>query len=231
MSAAAATQTAGTPGPSPSPAPPPPGRRQQGDLPLAILACLASGQQRPSEIGRAVGCYPSRVCNTSVRLERAGAVVAVGGGCYRAAPGAHARIADPGRLSRMIVVSLAAPRRIGELTRHTGASRTTVKGQVNALVSTGQVARIGLGLYVATGRPCAVPVVPAVPPPVPGRRQPQPIRDAILAFLGEPRQAVDVAAHIGRSASTADSHLDELRRRGLVVRTGHGRYQQTAAAG
>jgi len=226
MSAAATMQTAGTPGPSPLPALPPPGRRQQGDLPRAILACLASGQRQRSEIGRAVGCNPRAVHRTLARLERAGAVVAVGGGCYRAVPGAHTRIADPGRLSRMIVVALAAPRRIGELTRHTGAPRSTVKGQVGALVSTGQVARIGPGLYVATGQPRAVPVVPAAPPPVPARRQPQPIRDAVLAFLGEPRQAVDVAAHIGRSLSCTTSHLAAMRRLRLVVRIAHGRYER-----
>ena len=87
MSAAATMQTAGTPGPSPLPALPPPERRQQGDLPRAILSCLASGQRRPSEIGRAVGCRPSSVHQTLAKLERAGAVVAVGGGCYRAVPG------------------------------------------------------------------------------------------------------------------------------------------------
>lgn len=226
MSAAATMQTAGTPGPSPLPALPPPGRRQQGELPRAMLACLASGQRQRSEIGRAVGCSPRAVRRTLARLERAGAVVAVGGGCYRAAPGAHARIADPGRLSRMIVVALAAPRRIVELTRHAGAPRSTVKGQVNALVSTGQVARIGWGLYVATGRPRAVPVVPAAPPLVPCSWRRQPIRDAVLAFLGEPRQAVDVAAHIGRSLSCTTSHLAAMRRLGLSVRIAHGRYER-----
>ena len=226
MSAAAFTQTAGTPGPSPLPALPSSGRRQQGDLPRAVLACLASGQRQRSEIGRAVGCTPRSVHKTLARLERAGAVVAVGGGCYRAAPGAPARIADPGRLSRMIVVALAAPRRISELTRHTGAPRSTVKGQVDTLVSTGQVARIDPRLYVATGRPRAVPVVPAAPPPVPARRQPQPIRDAILAFLGEPRQAVEVAAHIGRSLLCTTSHLATMRRLGLAVRIAHGRYER-----
>lgn len=226
MSTAATMQTARTRGPSPSPVLPLQDRRQQGDLPRAILSCLASGQRRPSEIGRAVGCRPGSVHQTLAKLERAGAVVAVGGGCYRAVPGAHARIADPGRLSRMIVAALAAPRRIGELALHTGASRNIVKGQVDALASTGQVARIGPGLYVATGRPRAVPAMPAAPSPVPARRRPQPIRDAILAFLGEPRQAADVAAHIGRSLSCTTSHLAAMRRLGLAVRIAHGRYER-----
>jgi len=57
-------------------------------------------------------------------------------------------------------------------------------------------------------------------------RRPQPIRDAILAFLGEPRQAREVAAHIGRPVSNATGHLAAMRRRGLVVRTGPGRYER-----
>jgi len=226
MLAAATTQTAGMPGPSPLLVLPPPGTRQRGDLLRVMLACLASGQRRKAEIGRAMGCHPRSVAKAMARLARAGAVVVAGGSCCRATPGAHARIADPGRLRRMIVIALAAPRRIGELTRHTGAPRGTVKGQVDALVSTGQAARIGPGLYVATGRPRAVPGVPAAPRSAPCSGRPQPIRDAILAFLGEPRQARDVAAHIGRPVSTATGHLAAMRRRGLVVRVAPGRYER-----
>ncbi len=64
------------------------------------------------------------------------------------------------------------------------------------------------------------------PRPAPHRWRPQLIRDAILAFLGESRQAREVAAHIGRPVSNATGHLAAMRRRGLVVRTGHGRYER-----
>jgi len=112
--------------------------------------------------------------------------------------------------------------------RHTGAPRGTVRGQLDALVCAGQAARIGKGLTVATEQPRVMPDVPAAPPPAPRRSRPQLIRDAILAFLGEPRQAQEVAAHIGRPVSNATGHLAAMRRRGLVVRTGHGRYERAS---
>ena len=51
-------------------------------------------------------------------------------------------------------------------------------------------------------------------------------RDAILAYLSEPRQAKQVASCIGRSIPNATGHLGAMCRRGLVVRTGYGRYER-----
>ena len=160
------------------------------------------------------------------KLLRTGAAVEVGKGRYEATSGAQAKLGDPARLGRTILAFLAAPRRIGEIARHTGAPRGTVRSRVDALICTGQATKFSLGLYVATGRPRVVPRVPAAPlsAPCSGRRQP--IRDAILAFLGEPRRAQDVAAHIGRPVSTATGHLAAMRRLGLVVRVTHGRYER-----
>lgn len=45
-------------------------------------------------------------------------------------------------------------------------------------------------------------------------------------FLGEPHQARNVAAHIGRPMSTATGHLAAMRRLGLVVRIAPGRYKR-----
>jgi len=59
-----------------------------------------------------------------------------------------------------------------------------------------------------------------------GRSRPQPIRDVILAYLSEPRQAKQVAGCIGRSIPTATGHLGAMCRLGLVVRTGYGRYER-----
>jgi len=71
-----------------------------------------------------------------------------------------------------------------------------------------------------------MPDVPVAPRSAPHRWRPQLIRDAILAFLSEPRRAREVAAHIGRPVSNATGHLAAMRRRGLVVRNGHGRYER-----
>jgi len=53
-----------------------------------------------------------------------------------------------------------------------------------------------------------------------------PRRDAILAYLSDPRQAKQVAGCICRSIPTATGHLGAMRRLGLVVRTGYGRYER-----
>jgi len=52
----------------------------------------------------------------------------------------------------------------------------------------------------------------------------QPIRDMILAFLSEPRQAKEVSRHIGRSVPNATANLAAMTRLGLVVRIGYGCY-------
>ena len=57
--------------------------------------------------------------------------------------------------------------------------------------------------------------------------RPQPIRDAILAFLSEPRSASQVAAHIERSVPNATGHLAAMRRKGLVLRLGYAAYARS----
>ncbi|MBN9560470.1 MAG: hypothetical protein J0H14_07025 [Alphaproteobacteria bacterium] len=52
----------------------------------------------------------------------------------------------------------------------------------------------------------------------------QPIRDAIQAFLTEPRTAKAIAEHIDRSVPAATGHLAAMRRRGLVRRLGFATY-------
>jgi len=231
MSATTKLPAAGTHVASAVPAALPPAARPRGDLAREVLACLASGPKSRAEIRGIVGCHSWDVYKAVGKLVRAGAAAEIGKGCYGAVPGAQARIGDPARLSRMILAFLAAPRRIGEVARHTGSPRGTVRSRVDALICTGQAARISQGLYVATGRPRAVPSVSAVPASAPCSGRPQPIRDAILAFLGEPRQAQDVAAHIGRPVSTATGHLAAMRRLGLVLRIAPGRYERAVVAG
>ena len=54
--------------------------------------------------------------------------------------------------------------------------------------------------------------------------RPQPIRDAILAYLTEPRAAIDVALLIKRPVPTATGHLAAMRRLGLIKRLGYAAY-------
>ena len=61
--------------------------------------------------------------------------------------------------------------------------------------------------------------------------RPQPIRDAILRFLSEPRSAQAIAEHIKRPVPTATGHLAAMRRLGLVVRLGYAAYARADYAG
>jgi len=55
-------------------------------------------------------------------------------------------------------------------------------------------------------------------PPGATRLRRHPVRDAIMAFLVEPRAVKQVADHIERRTSTATGHLRAMHRRALVVR-------------
>ena len=58
--------------------------------------------------------------------------------------------------------------------------------------------------------------------PPPSTRRRQPVRDAILAFLVEPRSAKELADHIDRKVSVATGHLRAMSLRNLVVRVSWG---------
>lgn len=54
--------------------------------------------------------------------------------------------------------------------------------------------------------------------------RPQPVRDAIMACLSEPRQAVQIAQTVERTVPNVTGHLRAMLRLGLVERVGYGRY-------
>lgn len=56
------------------------------------------------------------------------------------------------------------------------------------------------------------------------RRRDAPIREAIIAYLSEPRSAGEVADHIGRPIPTATGHLNAARKLGLIKRVARSRY-------
>ncbi len=62
------------------------------------------------------------------------------------------------------------------------------------------------------------------------RRQP-PIRDAIRAFLSEPRSARAIADHIDHPVPKATGPLAAVRRRGMVLRLGFAAYARADYVG
>jgi len=112
-----------------------------------------------------------------------------------------------------VQASLTQPRRSAEVSRLLGIRPGKARSCLHDLVRKGVVMRVGYGLY---GMPdAALPLVPA---------RPQPVRDAILACLSQPRRVVEVAAYIGRPGSTTTGHLGAMKRLGLVVQVERGVY-------
>ena len=62
-------------------------------------------------------------------------------------------------------------------------------------------------------------------------RRPQPIRDAIMRFLSQPRSAGEIAEHIARPVPTATGHLGAMVRLGLAQRLAFGTYAAAAYSG
>lgn len=118
-------------------------------------------------------------------------------------------------------VLLATPSRVGVVGRALGLTRSVTERLLARLEQAGEVVRVDYGIYglpgVKTRKGLARFSRVAL-------HRPQPIRDAILDYLTEPRRAMQIAAHIKRSTATATGHLAAMKRRGLVVSVKHGVY-------
>jgi len=121
-------------------------------------------------------------------------------------------------VQRVLAVLEETPCDAAEVGRRCGLSRLQVSSRLTTLVKRGKALRVGYGLFVLKGSG----TVSSLPADAVAR--PQPVRDQILAFLTEPRQAFEVAAHTGRRTSTITGHMRAMLKLGLVKRVGYGRY-------
>ena len=94
------------------------------------------------------------------------------------------------------------------------------------LQASGEAVRVAYGSYAAADRFGNEAAATGSRP----RRQ-QPIRDAIMAFLSEPRSARAIADRIGRPVPTATGHLGAMQRCGLVRRLGFAAYARADYTG
>lgn len=116
-----------------------------------------------------------------------------------------------------IKACLVQPKRPVEICARLGLDGKTVRHYLKGMARTGQISRLGYALY---GLPDAS--LPSAMGSRPVRTQP--IRDAILAYVAEPRRACEIAAHIARPIATTTGHLAAMRRIGLIVQTERGVY-------
>ncbi len=180
----------------------------------AMAALVAAGRVRCDQRGMYARAAPALA-----QADASGA-----GGCgWPGVPGEPGVVAHGRGLSayQAMLVALAETRSALEVAQLVGDSQSNVRAKLARLVAYGLVIRVGYGRYVAQA-PGNQPETGSGP-----HTRPQPIRDAILAFLSEPRQAWEVAAHIDRSVPNATGHLAAMCRRGLAARVSYGRYERT----
>ncbi|MGI4795889.1 MAG: hypothetical protein ACRYG8_17850 [Janthinobacterium lividum] len=121
-------------------------------------------------------------------------------------------------IGRVLAAVNHVPSNAADIASRCGLSRVAASHRLSCLVKRGCIQRVGYGLFTLSSSEAAVPV------PTQALGRPQPVRDQILAFLTEPRQAFEVAAHTGRRTATITGHMRAMLKLNLVVRVGYGRY-------
>lgn len=126
-------------------------------------------------------------------------------------------------IGRVLAAVNHVPSNAAEVASRCGLSRVAASHRLSSLVKRGHIQRVGYGLFTLSSSEAAMPV------PTQALGRPQPVRDQILAFLTEPRQAFEVAAHTGRRTATITGHIRAMLKLNLVVRVGYGRYARPGA--
>ncbi|MBI0538336.1 hypothetical protein D9599_22490 [Roseomonas sp. KE2513] len=129
------------------------------------------------------------------------------------------------------MILLEVPRTSGEIAKAIGYGAAVMNDLVQALMHSGKVLRVERSRYVRSTTPRAS-FLRALPSQrrADGQRL-QPVRDAILASLSEPRQAVEIAPMVERTVPNVTGHLRAMLRCGLVERVGYGRYARPGTPG
>jgi len=123
-------------------------------------------------------------------------------------------------LRAALVRALATPATVEQIGSRVGMVSPAVLPHLLQLAAEGCIVQHGPHGFAVARQADASGYSRRLPP------RPQPVRDAIFAYLSEHRQAKEVAIHIGRPVPNATGHLAAMRRLGMVVRTGYGRYER-----
>ncbi len=181
----------------------------------AMAGLVAAGRVR---------CGPGAVCvRTATATADPGGTERSEAPCVPDTPGA-AISGKRGANRAQLLAVLSGAWSVAEVAGLMGSSQSSMRARLARMAALGQAIRVGYGLYAAPSPGNQLDIVTGP------HARPQPIRDAILAFLSEPRQAQEVAAHIGRNIPNATGHLTAMCRRGVAVRVGYGRYERVGPA-
>jgi hypothetical protein len=121
-----------------------------------------------------------------------------------------------------ILAFLNKKRATVEVAAHIGLTRDTTSRLLADMGRRYLVVRVGWGIWLRADCRKANSGDTDVAGTTTKPTRPQPIRDAILAFLVEPKSAKEVATHINRPVPVATGHLRAMRSRALVVRVSWG---------
>ena len=126
-------------------------------------------------------------------------------------------------VQRVLAAVSCKPSSAVDIANRCGLSRKATAHRLSRLAKSRRIQRVGYGLYCVNGPEATMPM------PAQHLGRPQPVRDQILAFLTEPRQAFEVAVHTGRRTATITGHMRAMLKLNLVERVGYGRYAQTGS--
>ena len=185
---------------------------------LAVMDRPRTVADAAAAAGLRTGAY-----STMVALVRDGRVEDLGGGFYGKPAGRLAQpVASPGPSLPDLLHALRTPQSARTLAAAFKVPAEVITTALHRCEADGRVVGAGYGCYIAAG--------PQQQPRA-ARARPQPVRDAILAYLTEPRQAHEIAAHTCSAPSVTTGHLRAMLARNLVVRTGFGRYERADLVG
>jgi hypothetical protein len=119
-----------------------------------------------------------------------------------------------------VLAFLVEKRAVADIATYLGQSRGATSHVLTSLANL--VVRVGWGVWIRADRYTPGPAASSGSDTPPKATRPQPIRDAILAFLVEPKSAKEIALHIDRPVPVATGHLRAMRVRNLVVRISWG---------
>ena len=204
-----------------------------------VMAALGTKRCRASELSRRTGLSEEGVTTELRGLGSIGAVSPVRRGSVPLwcrdgrgsdIPARRRRVVHMVACSAMLTL-LTEPRRSIEVARALGCCGAMTNDLLQGLLHAGRISRVRSGVYVvASGSQPSQPHTMMPTRYVNGMR-PQPIRDAILAFLVQPRQAFNIAREVGRTVPNVTGHLRAMLTLGLVERVAYGRYARPGTPG
>ena len=196
-----------------------------------IIAAIGNGDVSVEAVAELVELPRALVVEELVVLSELGAVIpAPVRGLIRRRRGDQGAILNEDAIDRMLAETGLLARfdepRIGrEVARELAGSFPAVESRVRQMARLRRLRIVGRDLLIAA----TVDWKPTDLAEISRPAREQPVRDGILAYLSQPRRALEIARHMARSVPNITGHLRAMQRQKLVVRLGYGVYAPAIA--